>query len=66
MTCNPFDAPRYHTHTVGRIPQKKLDTTIMGAIELLDDLILDLEGKLNLGENRVVVFCVLTSLVMCI
>ena len=24
---------------------------IMGAIELLDDLILDLEGKLNLGEN---------------
>jgi hypothetical protein len=23
----------------------------MGAIELLDDLILDLEGKLNLGEN---------------
>jgi len=55
-----------HPNIVGRIPQKKLDTTIMGAIELLDDLILDLEGKLNLGENRVVVFCVLTSLVMCI
>ena len=34
----------------------------MGAVELLDDLILDLEGKLNLGEYRVVVFCVLTSL----
>ena len=33
----------------------------MGAIELLDDIILDLEGKLNLGEYRVV-FCVLTSL----